>query len=116
MKNIILSFIIITFLYTSGCISILERTEGGNKITQVYHPTCTCAESIAIPFRERRYGEDGIAQAICTVLLPFTIIDLPLDAVSDTICLPWDIYRSCQNKNDKNINPKEDSKIIEYKN
>lgn len=113
MKKIISMFVFATFLFITGCISIMERTESGSKITQVYHPTCTCAESIALPFRERRYGEDGIAQSICTVLLPCTIIDLPLDAVMDTVCLPWDIYRTYQNKKPNTIVPNNDSEVIE---
>ena len=113
MKKIISMFVFAILLPITGCISIMERTESGSKITQVYHPTCTCAESIALPFRERLYGEDGISQAISTVLLPFTIIDLPLDAVVDTVCLPWDIYRTCQNKKPNTVIPNNNDEMIE---
>ena len=75
-----------------GCISILERSDDYTTIRGVYQPTRVCAESIALPFREKRTGEGAVAQSVCTLLLPFTLVDFPLDVVADTLCLPWDAY------------------------
>lgn len=82
----------------SGCANVLYRIEpmanGGP-----YHCTVSVAEIVALPFQSEPAGpEGGIAQAYATLLLPVTAIDLPLEAVADTLLLPWDFFREGKGK------------------
>ena len=76
----------------SGCVNILYRTDGMDKNHGPYYCTCGIAECVAAPFTEPKGPEGGIAKAWCTLLLPFTVIDLPLEAVVDTVLLPYDFF------------------------
>ena len=76
----------------SGCANILYRTDGMDRNRCPYYCTRVVAASVAAPFTEPKGPEGGIAKAWCTLLLPVTIIDLPLDAVVDTVLLPYDIF------------------------
>lgn len=82
----------------SGCANIRYRVEpmanGGP-----YYCTVSVAEIVALPFQGEPTGpEGGIAQAYATLLLPVTAIDLPLEAVADTLLLPWDFFREGKGK------------------
>ena len=76
----------------SGCANIITRTDCDSWATAPYQCTCEVAEAIAAPFSRPSGPEGGIAQAICTVILPISIISLPFDAAVDTAFLPWDLY------------------------
>ncbi len=76
----------------SGCANIIVRTDCDAWATKPYQCTCEVAEAIATPFSRPSGPEGGIAQAVCTVILPISIISLPCDAVLDTLMLPWDLY------------------------
>lgn len=90
--------IIVAAALLSGCANIRYRVEpmanGGP-----YHCTVSVAEIVALPFQSTPAGpEGGIAQAYATLLLPVTAIDLPLEAVADTLLLPWDFFREGKGK------------------
>jgi uncharacterized protein YceK len=88
----ILALSIFALSFLTGCIGIMDRTEYKTPIYRLYQPTCECAEGISIPFEERGSVEKRIAQAVCTVFLPVLVIDLPFEAVFDTLLMPWDAY------------------------
>ncbi len=75
----------------SGCINVMYRTDGTSKNYGPYYCTGIMSASVAAPFSDPVGPEGGIAKAWCTLLLPVTIIDLPLEAVADTLLLPWDL-------------------------
>ena len=76
----------------SGCVNIAYRAEGGDNHGP-YFCTCTDAKFIAVPFTKPK-GDMGVAvKKMCTILWPFCIVDLPLEAAVDTVLLPWDCYR-----------------------
>ena len=82
----------------SGCANMLYRIEpmanGGP-----FYCTVSVAELVALPFQGTPAGpEGGIAQAYATLLLPITLVDLPLEAVADTLILPWDFFREGKGK------------------
>jgi len=111
MKLISLLISICVCVSFCGCLNIANRTDDDWKIRHVYSCTCDCAEAIALPFQKKQHGEAGIAQAICTMFLPVFVIDLPFEAVSDTVFLPWDIYKSHQNN--KPVIPPEKPEVVE---
>ena len=76
----------------TGCANIITRTDCDAWATAPYQCTCEVAEAIAAPFVRPSGPEGGIGQAICTVILPISIISLPFDAAIDTAFLPWDLY------------------------
>ena len=76
----------------TGCANIIVRTDCDSWATAPYQCTCEVSQAIATPFSRPSGPEGGIAQAICTVILPISIISLPFDAVIDTLMLPWDLY------------------------
>ena len=86
----------------------MDRTDRKSPIRHLYQPTCECAECVAIPFQERKFGEDGIAQAFCTVLLPLTVVDLPFEAVLDTVLVPWDLWTIRKTSAPEDPSPKEE--------
>ena len=45
------------------------------------------------------------------MFLPVFIVDLPFEAVSDTVFLPWDMYKSHQNN--KPVVPPETPEVVE---
>lgn len=75
----------------TGCANIIVRTDCDAWATKPYQCTCEVAEAIAAPFSRPSGPEGGIAQAVCTVILPISVISLPCDAVLDTLMLPWDL-------------------------
>lgn len=76
----------------AGCANIITRTDCDLWATAPYQCTCEVAEAIAAPFSRPSGPEGGIGQAICTMILPISIISLPFDAAIDTVFLPWDLY------------------------
>jgi uncharacterized protein YceK len=111
MKPITLLISICICVFSCGCLNIANRMDDDWKIRHVYSCTCDCAEAIALPFQKKLHGEAGVVQSICTMFLPLFIIDFPFEAVSDTVCLPWDIYRSCQNN--KHDVPPDTPEVVE---
>jgi uncharacterized protein YceK len=76
----------------AGCCNVVTRPEYGSTMwaTPPYRCTCEVAECVAVPFSEPKGPEGAIARAWCTVLLPAFLVDVPFDAVADTVMLPWD--------------------------
>ena len=85
-------FPVVAICICCGCANIITRTDCDSWATAPYQCTCEVAEAIAAPFSRPSGPEGGIAQAICTVILPISIISLPFDAAIDTVFLPWDLY------------------------
>ena len=81
----------VALLVCAGCCNLMMRPDAERNLGP-YWCTCEVAETLAIPFSEPKGPEGGIAKAWCTLLLPVTIIDLPLEAVVDTVLLPWDVF------------------------
>ncbi|UVC29422.1 YceK/YidQ family lipoprotein [Pantoea sp. SOD02] len=88
MKRFPLTAVLIcsTFV-TSGCSSVMSHTGA----SQGYYPgTRASAEMIA---------DDNTSWAI----KPLALIDLPFSAVMDTVLLPWDYFRSDDDKSKDSI-------------
>ena len=76
----------------AGCANLFYRTDASAPNGGPYACTRGVAECVAAPFREPSGPEGGIAKAYCTLLLPVTAVDLPFEAVLDTLLLPWDVW------------------------
>ena len=89
----------------AGCFSIDHHKTGElpSDIAQsgIYSGTRADCGVVAVPFSDPKGPEGGIAKALCTILLPVSIIDLPLELVADTVTLPYDIYADCTDKGKK---------------
>ena len=81
----------------SGCANILYRTDGSENFGP-YYCTKVVAAFVAAPFTEPKGQEGRIARAWCTLFLPVTVIDLPLDAVVDTLLFPYDFFAEDNNQ------------------
>lgn len=79
-------------LACAGCCNLMMRPDAEQNLGP-YWCTCEVAETLAVPFSEPKGPEGGIAKAYCTLLFPVILIDLPFDAVVDTVMLPWDLCR-----------------------
>lgn len=75
----------------AGCCNILLRPERAAWACDPYENTCEVAAVVAMPFSVPKGPEGGIAKAYATLLLPVSLVDLPLEAVADTVFLPWDL-------------------------
>lgn len=82
-------------LLAGGCMNIMYHT--GTPIA-VYKPTREASKAfveIFCPMPEWHYGsgsEAAISHAYAVFLSPYIIVDLPLEAVADTITFPYDWY------------------------
>ena len=76
----------------SGCANVMYRTAWDEPNKGPYFCTCAMAACVAAPFTEPTGPEGSIGNAICTLLLPVTLVSLPCDAVLDTIFLPYDLW------------------------
>ena len=74
-----------------GCANMMYRTDDGTNYGP-YHCTSMMAACVAAPFTEPDGPEGSIGKALCTLLLPVTLVSLPCDAVVDTIFLPYDLW------------------------
>ena len=81
----------VSALALAGCCNIVQRPERAAWACDPYENTCEVAATLAIPFSDPKGPEGGIAKAYCTLLFPVLLVDLPLDAVVDTVFLPWDL-------------------------
>lgn len=78
-----------SFLTVLGCLNVMQRTMGAESFREPYLCTRCAAEVIAEPFAG--YGEDEFHSLCCWCALPMCV-DLPLEAVCDTLLLPIDWY------------------------
>lgn len=75
----------------SGCINIVERTQKPYFVAPgPYDCTARVARALGAPFRERSRSTDPIGDAIVTLTWPIWLVDLPCEAVVDTVFLPAD--------------------------
>lgn len=73
----------------SGCINIVERTQKPYFVAPgPYDCTARVARAIGAPFRESSH--DPIGDAFVTLTWPIWLVDLPCEAVFDTVFLPVD--------------------------
>ena len=91
MRRMIVSTALAAMAALCGCANIVYRTDREPN-RGPYFCTCEMAEAVAAPFTEPKGPEGGIAKAVCTLLLPVTIVSLPCDAVLDTLFLPYDLW------------------------
>lgn len=75
----------------SGCCNVMVRGEKPYFVApEPYHCTASVAEdAVAAPFKDRS-GEDAIMDAVFTLTWPVWLVDLPCEAVLDTVFLPVD--------------------------
>lgn len=91
MKQIISLALALTL---SGCLNIQGHSTGSYK---PYESTVGMSHAIVEAFVEKpewhsgSVGEAGIAHAFSIILLPVAIIALPIEAVADTVTLPYDL-------------------------
>ena len=85
----------ISLLALSGCCNIMTRPEKPMWVCSPYENTVEVAKVLAAPFVEPTGPEGGIAQAYATLFFPVFLLDLPFDAVVDTVFLPWDFGWWC---------------------
>ena len=75
-----------------GCANIMYRTDGSEPNRGPYFCTEQVALCVAAPFTAPDGPEGSIGKAVCTVILPVTLVSLPCDAVLDTLFLPYDLW------------------------
>lgn len=75
---------------TGGCLSVDYRLCGREKIDRTYKVTRAYWSACTFPFGRRLLGAGELEMA-CTYMLPFAVIEMPLDVVIDTACLPVDL-------------------------
>lgn len=84
----------------AGCCNYMTRTEGDTPYACAPYPYyCTWedAKVLTYPFHRPSGPEGGIARAYATVLFPFFLVDLPCEAVLDTVFMPADLtYMLCK--------------------
>ena len=78
----------------AGCFNVAVRMSPYTTIDQCYLATSMDAEMIAAPFVEESDLIDRAQKDIAIPLLPFAIVDLPLEVVLDTVFLPYDYWVS----------------------
>lgn len=72
-----------------GCINIVERTQKPYFVAPgPYNCTAEVGDMLGVPFRES--SNDPIGAALVTLTWPIWLVDLPCEAVFDTVFLPVD--------------------------
>lgn len=72
-----------------GCINIVERTQKPYFVAPgPYDCTAEVGDMLGVPFRES--SNDPIGDAFVTLTWPIWLVDLPCEAVFDTVFLPVD--------------------------
>ena len=67
----------------------------------VYSGTRACAEVLAIPFRDYKGTAAAWVRAHTIITYPLLLADLPLEAVADTLTLPYDMYAADRERKQK---------------
>ena len=91
MRRALMAAAVAAVVTLCGCANIVYRTDSEPN-RGPYFCTCEMAATVAAPFTEPKGPEGGIAKAVCTLLLPVTVVSLPCDAVLDTLFLPYDLW------------------------
>lgn len=87
--GVFIGFILtVMFFSVFGCVNVAHRF-GEDRNRGPYYCTKVALDGIATGFGKSDISS-GFEKAVCGVLLPVLIIDLPFDAVVDTVMLPWD--------------------------
>ena len=92
MKTAALSAALAASALLCGCFNIAVRVSPYAEIDQCYLATSMDWEMVSAPFRKDADALDTVQRDIAIPLLPVSIIDLPFEAVLDTLFLPYD-YR-----------------------
>ena len=95
-----INWIIVAFAFvTAGCSSVAVRTGEvpANNTSRVYCGVRESADSLA--WFTKGLADPEIAP-FSVLMLPWGIIDLPLCAVFDTVCLPFDIGKHLETEQD----------------
>lgn len=79
-------------LALSGCLNVMYRVQPMPN-NGPYFYTQADAFLVSVPFRDAADYSSRSAKAAFALLLPLTLVDLPLECVVDTLFLPWDLYK-----------------------
>ena len=89
LRALILASLIAVAWLMCGCINIVERTQKPYFVAPgPYDCTARVARAIGAPFRKSSH--DPIGDAFVTLTWPIWLVDLPCEAVFDTVFLPVD--------------------------
>lgn len=101
MKRLQLA-IICAFALFAGCCNYMTRTDGPSVCApHPYYCTWEDLKVLALPFSSPKGPEGGIAKAYAIVFFPAFLVDLPCEAVLDTLFLPADWANLLTKENDK---------------
>ena len=97
MKKIIINILIAIFLINLlGCATATTRLENNSRDTKIYPATYSDGEVIYQVFTPKgiHFMMDEYFDGWSRIpILLFSTIDLPISITSDTLFLPWDVYR-----------------------
>ena len=85
---------IVLSVLLQGCMCIDLHSSAYKTPAGVYSGTRACAEVLAIPFRNYKGTAAAWARAHTIITYPLLLVDLPLEVISDTVTLPYDMYVS----------------------
>lgn len=93
MKNLIQIAVLISLAaMETGCGTILARSDGGVwDSPRLYPATQVNAEFLGVIGEEPNSGDIG--QQLACAVSPLFLLDLPISIATDTLCLPFDIYK-----------------------
>ena len=84
----------------AGCVSTVIRISVVAEIDDTYMGTKAMYDLASYPFDSALADE---LRLLSVTAFPFACIDLPFEAVLDTVCYPYDKYR--KNKNEARLKP-----------
>lgn len=89
LRALILAALIAVAWLMCGCCNIVTRTEKPYFVAPgPYNCTAEVGDMLGVPFRESSH--DPIGDAFVTLTWPIWLVDLPCEAVFDTVFLPVD--------------------------
>ena len=86
--------------FAAGCVSTVIRVSDVAEIDDTYMGTKAIYDLASYPFDSALADE---LRLMSVMVFPFACIDLPCEAVLDTICYPYDKYK--KGKNEERLKP-----------
>lgn len=99
MKSIRIISVLFLLMYVTGCAStvcVLSRCNTIDAKVPPYYPATACDAAVAYSclFKNSPSGPSFDIWSGKFIWLPFALVDMPVSLVTDTVFLPYDVYRA----------------------
>ena len=90
MRRVRTFVVALTALYCAGCGTIIVRSGAAHDVNRPYPATRVDAQVVSVWGEDHNSGDIG--QEYLRFAAPFFLLDFPVSIITDTLCLPWDLF------------------------